>query len=172
MNDKKSPRRGYGLQPVASLLDQAAGISLRKRGFIEMSVLRHWPEIIGTALAAWCQPEEIKFPRHSGSSGRRDGKLILRVTSGRALEVQHLTPNIIAKVNQLFGYQAITQIAIRQGALPPPAAPRRKFTPPTAADEAAALQSVNTIGDAQLKQALARLGAAIARNSVTPKKSR
>ncbi|MDA8574895.1 DciA family protein [Alphaproteobacteria bacterium] len=172
INDKKSPRRGYGLKPLAVMLDQAAGKSLRKRGFIEMSLLQNWPEIVGVSMASWCQPEEIRFPRQTGSGGRRDGKLVLRVSSGRALEIQHQTPLIIAKVNQLFGYQAITSIAIRQGVLSPPPSPRRKFIPPSSAATKDAEKSLPDISDTRLRQALAGLGAAITTNTPAPKKSR
>lgn len=172
INDKKPPRRGYGLKPLAVMLDDAAGKSLRKRGFIEMSLLQAWPEVIGVTIASWCQPEEIRFPRQTGSSGRRDGKLVLRVSAGRALEIQHQTPIIIAKVNQLFGYQAIADIAIRQGVLPPPPPPRRRFIPPSSAATKAAEKSLSGISDSRLRQALAGLGAAITVNMPTAKKAR
>ena len=40
--------------------------------------------------------------------------LHLDVRSARGLEVQHLGPLILEKVNAVFGYKAVSRIAIRQ----------------------------------------------------------
>ena len=77
---------------------------------------RDWPQIVGADLARFCVPESLDFPR-----GRRDGAT-LRVVAlpGRALEIQHLAPQIIERVNGHFGWAAVARMTIRQGLLPKP----------------------------------------------------
>ena len=111
-------------------------------------------------MAAVCQPEDLRFPRATG--GRRRGTLHLRVGGGRAVEIQHAIPTIIARVNQVFGYQAVARVTLTQGPLPTPPEPRTRFTAPTRNQKEAAATNAAAIGDSRLRNALAELGAAIA----------
>ena len=87
---------------------------------------------------------------------------MLRVEGPAALEIQHLSAVILERVNRFFGWQAIGRIALRQAPLrrrEPPAPP----PPPDPAVAARIAASLPAIEDEDLRQALARLGAAIKR---------
>jgi hypothetical protein len=87
---------------------------------------------------------------------------VLRVEGPAALEIQHLSAVILERVNRFFGWQAIGRIALRQGPLK-----HRKPKPPPAPDPVVAAQIAETLPDVKddnLRQALARLAAAIKRN--------
>ncbi|MEX1083038.1 MAG: DUF721 domain-containing protein, partial [Xanthobacteraceae bacterium] len=89
--------------------------------------------------------------------------LVLRVEGPTAVEIQHLSGVIVERVNRFFGWQAVGRLALRQAPLSrrherprQPAAP----DPETMAQIAATMPDVEDEG---LRQALARLGAAVGR---------
>jgi hypothetical protein len=89
------------------------------------------------------------------------GTLILRVEGPAAIEIQHLANVVCERVNRFVGWRAVERIALRQAPLR--RAARR--TPRTAdpAVTASIAASMPEIDDDDLKQALARLGAAVRR---------
>src|SRR5665648_920419 len=77
-------------------------------------------------------------------------------------QIQHLSAVIRERVNRFFGWQAIGRIALRQA----PLRRREPPTPPPPLDPEVAARiaaSLPAIEDEDLRQALARLGAAIKR---------
>jgi hypothetical protein len=88
---------------------------------------------------------------------------VLRVEGPAALEIQHLSAVILERVNRFFGWHAIGRLALRQAPLhrrEPPSPP----PPPDPEATARIAASLPSIEDDDLRQALARLGAAIKRN--------
>ena len=76
-----------------------------------------------------------------------------------AIEIQHLTSVILERVNRFFGWQAVGSLRLRQAPL------RRTTRKPQLAPDLEATARVaaglSAIEDADLRDALARLGAAI-----------
>jgi len=92
------------------------------------------------------------------------------VAGAAALEVQHMTGQIVERVNAYFGHRQIDDIRLMQGAIARPAAPRPAAEPP--AEEVARMGSkVAGVGDSDLRAALARLGARIATSAKTGAKT-
>ena len=88
--------------------------------------------------------------------------LVLRVEGPRAIEIQHQTAVIIARVNRFFGWPAIGRVALRQA----PLMRRRRRAAPPALDPDAVreeTQRLSNIADEDLRGALGRLGAAVKR---------
>jgi hypothetical protein len=85
---------------------------------------------------------------------------VLRVEGPAAIEVQHLSGVIVERVNRFFGWRAVKRIALRQAPLGRRAAPRAP-TGPRPEAVAAAAASLPDLADEGLRQALARLAAAI-----------
>lgn len=155
-SDRKA-RRG-GMRALAVLSPALTDPLFRRRGFVEGRIPRDWPQIVGATLARHCAPESLDFPR-----GRRDGAT-LRVVAlpGRALEIQHLAPQIIERVNGHFGWAAVARLTIRQGPLPtPPKSTRPSLRPLAQREKTAIRQRVEPIGDPQLRERLAALGEAL-----------
>ncbi len=145
-------RGGAGPKAVAAEIERLTRPAIGRRGFAEAGVITEWPAIVGPALAAQTCP--LKITRAGGESP--SGTLHLRVASGAmAMQLQHLEPLVIERVNGYFGYRAIDRLAITQGPLPrrKPAKPK-----PQPADPAAVAPAVATVSDPALKEALAELG--------------
>ena len=136
-----------------------------KRGFADGAILSEWPEIAGSLLAAHTAPEKIHYPRNV----KTNGILRLRVDSGSfALEVQHLEPQLIERINRYFGYKAVGSIRTIQGPLPekeaPAISPHKSLSDEQECDLNEELSDVH---DEDLRHALEKLGRAILGRSNT-----
>lgn len=131
---------------------------LRKRGAALADILSRWTEIAGPLLAAETQPERLIYAAGAGHGAT----LEIAVSPAFALELQHLSPLIVEKVNGYFGYQAISGLRLKQMPVrrlsespAPRARPVRDLTPAEQARLAAMLEGVE---DKSLRQALESLG--------------
>lgn len=152
--------RARGPRALAAVLPKVAEPASRKRGFSAIEVISHWPEIVGTELAAETSPEKLSFPRDA----RTQGTLHLSATGPVALELQHLEPIIIERINTYFGYGAVTRIALTQGtAREPRALPPKPAKTSVSSDRLAEIRSSTVqVDPPPLQEALRRLGSAVA----------
>lgn len=154
-------RPTHGLVAVAVPCGRVTRPVFGRHGFAEGALVTDWPAIVGAAIAHFTLPVRIRFP----AKERSDGTLIVKVASGAfALEMQHLEPLIIDKINGYFGWNAVARLKLIQGPLPetakrrpPPAEP-----PPLPADSPTAI-NLARVEDPDLREALARLGRRIAK---------
>jgi len=165
----ESPRR-FRLSPLADCVEAAVKPSAQKRGLAERRLLAAWRDIVGATLAAQCMPEKLSFPR--GKQG--EGTLTLRVGGSYALEVQHAEPVILEKIAGYFGYRAVAALRLVQAPLPiKPRAAKRMAAKPLSPSAQQKLEAVTAHAqDADLRQALERLGAAVYRQSPQLKEPR
>jgi hypothetical protein len=146
-------------RPLSDILRKTIKDAFAKQGFAATELVTRWNEIVGPEIAAHCEPEKIQWPRPYENEDQQPGTLVLRVEGPTAIEIQHLSKIILERVNRFFGWQAVTELRLRQA----PLGRRDKPTPPKP-DHAAAeriASSLTEISDEKLRQALARLGAAI-----------
>lgn len=118
-------------------------------------------------------PERMRWPKGGATrDGRgRGGVLVIAVEGAGAIDIQHDSERIIARINGYYGYEAVTAVKVHQTRARrrlPRAADRRPLT----GNEAARLEArLATVGDETLKAALARLGeGVIARAAIAGKK--
>ncbi len=154
------PARAFA-KPLRDLLGKVVGEAFTRQGFASAELVTRWSEIVGPEISAHSEPIKIQWPRPAAGEERAPGALILRVEGPAAIEIQHLANVICARVNGFLGWRAVERVALRQAPL---RRALRKAAP--AADPAAAARiaaSLPEIADAELRQALARLGAAVKR---------
>jgi hypothetical protein len=158
------PKKSTNLRPLADVLRKTLGDAFAKQGFASVELVTRWPEIVGAEIATHSQPEKIQWPRTpQAKNAPEPGTLLLRVEGPAALEIQHLSGVILERVNQFFGWQAVDAVRLRQAPLSRRARPRPLPAPDTAAMTRIAA-SLPEIRDEKLRQALARLGAAMERD--------
>lgn len=141
--------------------------ALKTQGFASAEILARWGDIVGPEVAAHSEPMKITWPRANTSGTLAEetaepATLVLRVEGPAAIEIQHLSAVILERVNRFFGWQAIGRIALRQAPLRR-REPRKAPPPPDPAVAARIAEGLPEIEDENLRQALARLGAAIKR---------
>jgi len=148
-------------KPLRDLLGKVVGDSFTRQGFASAELVTRWTDIVGAEIAAHSEPIKIQWPRAAEPGARPPGTLVLRVEGPAAIEVQHLAAVICERVNRFLGWRAIERVALRQAPLRRASSRLAPRTDPAAAARIAT--SLPEIADEELRQALARLGAAIKR---------
>jgi hypothetical protein len=159
--NKPHPSRA---KPLAALVGKCLTDTFAQRGFASTEIVTHWVDIAGADIAAHCEPMKIEWPRrrNPNDADPEPAVLVLRVEGPCAIEIQHQTAVIIARVNRFFGWPAIGRIALRQAPL---RRRRARAAPPRPDAEAvqAETKRLSAIADDDLRSALGRLGAAVKR---------
>ncbi|MGJ0394417.1 MAG: DUF721 domain-containing protein [Methylocystis sp.] len=150
-------------RPLAEYVLERLDPLVAKKGFGEASLLMQWREIVGARISDICAPERLQWPararKPSPDKPQEPATLILRVEPGFGLEIQHLAPAIIDRINAHLGWRCVSKVNLRQQALARRAqnnAPRIVAADPEARARAAA--AVEGVADESLRTALARLG--------------
>jgi hypothetical protein len=154
------PSRSFA-KPLRDVVGKTIGEAFRKQGFASAELVTRWTEIVGADIAARSEPIKIQWIRPADGEEREPGTLILRVEGPAAIEIQHSTNVICERVNQFLGWRAIARVALRQAPLRRDTRKPAKTSDPAAVARLAA--SLPDIADDDLRQALARLGAAVKR---------
>jgi hypothetical protein len=149
------------LRVLSDLAATCLSDTFRRQGFASAALVTRWVEIVGPEIAAHAEPLKIQWPRSEPETGGT-ATLVLRVEGPAAIEIQHLSGVVLERVNRFFGWPAVGRLALRQA----PLARRSGRTippPPDPAVTAAVAARLPDTMDDDLRQALARLGAAIKR---------
>lgn len=142
-------RNVYGPRAIAALLPALTRPAFRSQGAAAAHVLADWAAIVGPALATTTQPRRLAA-----------GTLTIACSGPVALELQHLAPELMARVNQHLGAAPVQRLRFTQVKLPaaPAVAPVLRPSPPaTRAAEAA----VRDLQAGPLRDALTSLGTAV-----------
>jgi hypothetical protein len=152
-------------RPIADFLDACLGPSLAAQGFATSDVIVAWPDIVGERLAGFTQPLKIEWKRkapHADPEARPEpATLVVRVESAFALEMQHLAPVVIDRVNTHYGWRCIGKLVLKQGPVRRIEKPRPTSRPLTDADRERLGAAIQPIEEERLRAALDRLGQAI-----------
>lgn len=152
--------RRHGLRHASAVADRLTQKVYGRRGFAMGELLTRWPLIAGESLARHTFPEQLRFPHGKGD----EGTLWIRAEGAIGLELQHLQPVLIERINVLCGFRAVRDIRIVQG---PIAQPQAKAPVRRRQLEEAEISQIRaevvSISDPLLSSALMRLGAGILR---------
>jgi hypothetical protein len=156
------PQRANRARAVSELLPDVGRAAFRRFGFVQSAIVSRWAEIVGPRYAGVSAPESLRFPHGQ----RAEGTLTLTVKGAHAPMIQHITPEIIERVNRFFGYAAVARVVIRQGDV----ATRAPRTPPPSLKPVPVDlgDSLRTIGDPELKAVLEALAAGVASTRGAP----
>lgn len=149
-------------RPLSDFAGATLNDVLKRQGFASAEIVTRWADIVGAEIAAHSEPLRINWPRRNEEETPEPATLVLRVEGPAAIEIQHLSAVILERVNRFFGWRAIGRLALRQAPLKR-SAPKTALAPPDPATTARIAESLPQVEDEDLRQALARLGAAIKR---------
>lgn len=158
-----SKKRAGGLHAISAESNKATSPIRRKRGFFEASVFSDWNAIVGPNLGGQCVP--LRLARGAEGEG---GTLHIRVTGPLALELQHIEPQVIDRINGFYGFRAIARLRIHQGPIASPNGKTAKVTPKINPEDLVDLHTkLESVSDPELRRALKNFG-----ESVISRKSR
>src|SRR5450631_1141540 len=150
-------------RPLAEFVQSAIDPVVTRQGFGQTGLILFWDAIVGERLAAISQPVKLQWPPRgrgpAAENAMAPATLIVRVETGFALELQHLAPIIIERVNAHFGWRSVSRILLKQGPIAARPLARKVARAPDKAAETAAEALTGGVMDEPLRQALTRLGA-------------
>jgi hypothetical protein len=150
------------LKAIAAQVPRMTREALKRRGHAFAAMVAEWPNIVGAEIASSCLPEKLSAPPpppKGVEAPRAAGTLSLRVGAGMAIELQHLAPQLIERINGFVGYRAVERLRFIQGPLPGAAEPPAPPPPPLTPEANRQLDSlVESIPDPDLRQSVRRLG--------------
>jgi hypothetical protein len=159
-----SPRRAStkGFTRTSSLLSTRIREASEKRGFAQSRLLTQWVEVAGDEIAAISRPVEISYGR-----GGMGATLTVLTTGANAPMLEMQKEQLRARVNGIYGYNAIARVRITQTAATGFAEGQADFrhgrdkpegpkADPVLREKAQA--AVGPVSDTDLREALARLG--------------
>jgi hypothetical protein len=139
-------RHVYGPRAVGALVPGLVKPAFGKRAPATAQVLADWEAIVGPAIAA------VSVPRKLFS-----GTLAIACSGPMAMELQHLAPQLIERINRHLGKITVTRLRFVQDAPALRPAPR----PPRPAAVAQARAAVEGLPEGELRDALEKLGRAV-----------
>lgn len=159
-NQKKDGRRAY--EGLATLVPEIRSITrqaLGTRGFSGADILESWVDIVGPDLSKGVRPEKLVFEKNN----RSHGTLVVKTAGGAfAMLFEHQKRRVIERINAFFGYPAVSNIKMIQGALklPTPVAvqPKRPIAPEKLNELS---DKVCVIEDEELRAATYEIGKAL-----------
>jgi hypothetical protein len=97
--------------PLGNLLPRLTRPAFRKRSPAGAQIMADWPQMVGPALAAVTSPQRLSA-----------GTLVLGCSGPVAMELQHLAPELIGRINGHLGRAAVERLRfVRSPRLPAPA---------------------------------------------------
>ena len=140
---------------LAVTLPRVTRRTLGRHGLAEGGLVTDWAAVVGSTIAERSLPLRLSF----AGGERREGTLHVRVSGALALELQHLEPLVLERINGYFGYRAVGRLRIHQGPVPNLPEPRRPpASAPTAQAEAEIGSLLLAVEDQGLREALRGLG--------------
>jgi hypothetical protein len=141
---------------MSRMMPEIAGKALGKKGLGYGKLVTDWRLIVGADLGEATAPVKLAFPKGQ----RTDATLTIDIVPARAIEAQHSLPQLIERVNAVFGYRAVARIKLvqRPPTRPTPMANLRPLSP---VEESDLIALTAIVPDGELRDALEVLGRAV-----------
>ena len=153
------------LRHLADLIEPTLDRALAAQGFSGHDIVASWPDIVGERLSTSSRPIKVDWPRRRpGESGRSEpATLVVRVEAAFALELQHMAPVVIERINAVYGWRCVGKLVLKQGPVGREARRGRPLPPLPSADDCRRVAAATApVENEALRGALARLGHAVA----------
>jgi len=147
-------RIAMALRALGATLPRLTTSALARRGSGFAAIVTEWSRIVGPELAAASVPERLTTAT---------GVLALRVEGAAAVELLHLAPLLIERINTFLGRPAVTRLKLVRAPLPVPPSPAAPEPAPAPAEAAAQVaRAAAEVADPELAAALERFGLTLA----------
>lgn len=153
-DDSEDQRFLGGPRALGALIPRLTRPAFRRRSPAGATLMTEWPSIVGPALAAVTEPQRFSA-----------GTLTIACAGPVAMELAHLGPQLIDRINGQIGQAMVQRLRFVQRAPAARSAPRRApraAAPPKLPDRIDS--ALAEIPDEALRAALAKLGRGVYRN--------
>ena len=104
------PSKRYGTRSLSQLVPRITKKALGRQGAAIAGLITKWPDIVGPTIAQASVPRKLSFPRGE----RGGGTLKIAIAGSLAIELQHLEPQVLERINGFFGYAAVKRLHLIQ----------------------------------------------------------
>jgi hypothetical protein len=141
-----------GPRALGALLPHLTRPAFKRRSPAGAALMADWPAVVGPALAA------VTTPKRLGS-----GTLVIACAGPVAMELTHLAPQLIGRINAHLGQAVVERLRfVQQASGPAPPATPRAAEP--AALPARVQEAVAAVPGGELREALEKLARGVYRN--------
>ena len=144
----------HGPRPIAAVVPVVTRNAFNRAAPGVAQLMEAWAGIVGPALA------DVTTPRRLSQ-----GTMTIGCSGPVAMELQHLSTEVLVRINQYLGSQAVRRLRFVQ--IPTVRAPPRLRPRPTEAAELAASEAVLQLAEGPLRTALTALGRAVLSESAS-----
>ena len=115
MASKENPSQGpsasrRGLTSLARLTPKLTSHVLEGKNTTLIQLQLEWESVVGPALAKYTHPAKLTF---SKDAGRKAG-LLIHCSPGIAVEIQHMSLQLLNKINMFLGESMVKSLRIKQ----------------------------------------------------------
>jgi hypothetical protein len=153
------PSQRTGPRWLGALVPRVARPAFRRKSPAAAALMADWHSVIGPALAAVTQPVRLTRGARAADGSAGPGTLTIRCAGPVALELQHLAPQLTARINASAGYALVGQLRFERGSVTPPARAAARLPPAAPADQT----GLQAIENPELRAALAALRTSLQR---------
>ncbi|MEM9580581.1 MAG: DciA family protein [Pseudomonadota bacterium] len=107
MAQRRATTKGFAR--TSSLLTQRIRKASESRGFAQSRILTHWEEVAGPEMAAVTRPVDVSYGRQGFGA-----TLTILTTGAHAPMIEMQKEQLRARVNAIYGYNAISRVRITQ----------------------------------------------------------
>jgi hypothetical protein len=141
-----------GPRPIGAIIPKLTRPAFKRRNPAGAMLMAEWPAVVGPAIAAVTQPLRLT-----------SGTLVLGCTGPVAMELSHLAPELLGRINAHLGRVAVERLRFVQQA-PSRTEPVRPKPAPPAPLPGPLKARIEELPDGELKAALAKLAEGVYRN--------
>lgn len=149
--DSEDRRFVFGPRPLGALIPGLTRPVFRKKSPSGAMLMADWAEVVGPALAAVTSPKRVT-----------SGTLTIGCVGPVAMELTHLAPELIARINAHMGRPLVERLRFVQQAAGSIAPPRPRPKPETVLPPAVEA-AVERLPAGELREALAKLARGVYR---------
>lgn len=142
-----------GPRALGALLPRLTRPAFKRRSPAGAALMADWPAIVGPALAAVTSPKRL--------SG---GSLVIGCAGPVAMELTHLAPQLIGRINGHLGQTVVERLRFVQQAASSSAAPPAPRRAEPAALPPRVTEAMAAIPEGELREALEKLAQGVYRN--------
>ena len=107
-NNNKTQTYIQGLRSFSNSIPKTLKKHLRKGTYNYSNIVDNWTSIVNKNISDACYPVSVKMKK-----SMKDGTLVLNVIHGKEVEIEYAKNEIIDKINSFFGYNCISNIALK-----------------------------------------------------------
>ena len=94
---------------ISHILSHVTRKTMKNRGFHDNTLIKYWSAIVGPQLAMLSRPMRLR------RKSKEEKILVVKVEGVMAVEIQHLEPQIIERINHYYGTLVVHKLRIVQG---------------------------------------------------------